>query len=47
MGNEMPEGLYSVWFRISWKDAANVIVVPRVAFRRGLGRLEREKELDR
>lgn len=43
----MPEGVRSVWFRTSRKDAANVIVVPRVAVTRGLGRQEGEKELDR
>lgn len=43
----MPEGVHAVWFRMSQNDAANVIVVPRVAVTRGLGRLEREKELDR
>lgn len=43
----MPEGVCSVRFRISRKDAANVIFVPRVAVTRGLGRLEREKELGR
>lgn len=43
----MPEGMRSVWFRISQKDVANVIVVPRVAVTRGLGRLEHEEELDR
>lgn len=46
-GHEMPGGVCSVWFKTSQKDAANVIVVPRVAVARGRGRLEREKELDR
>lgn len=43
----MPEGVHSLWWRISQNDAANVIVVPRVAVTRGPGRLKREKELDR
>lgn len=46
-GHEMPEGVHSVRFRISQNDAANVIVVPRVAVTRGLGRLKRKKELNR